>query len=147
MIVRTEDLATLSGTVTMVDGGFDPIHQGHVAYFCAASALGYPLLCNVAPDEWVALKHPVLLPQADRGAVLDALRDVSYVHLAASSTSDVVRVLRPAVYAKGVDWEGRLPAEEVAVCAELGIRIAFLDTVLDSSTAILERLAGPARFG
>src|SRR5690606_1559371 len=35
---------------------------------------------------------------------------------------------------KGKDWEGRLPAEEVAVCRDHGIEIVYLDTVTDSST-------------
>jgi cytidyltransferase-like protein len=139
MIVATADLSALAGTVTMVDGGFDPLHPGHIAYFRAAAELGPPVLCNVAPDEWVARKHAPLLVQQERGAVLDAIRWLAYVHLSATSTADSLRALRPRYYAKGDDWRGRLPEEEVAVCAQLGIEVVFLDTVTDSSTAILER--------
>lgn len=142
MIVGSAQFAELAGHVTMVDGGFDPIHPGHLAYFRAAAELGFPVLCNVAPDSWVARKHPVLLTQAERGAVLDAMRDIAYVHLAPGATLDVLRELRPAVYAKGVDWIGRLPAAEAAACTELGIEVAYLDTVLASSTALLARSRG-----
>jgi FAD synthase len=38
MIVGRDDLADLRGTVTMVDGGFDPLHPGHIAYFERAAA-------------------------------------------------------------------------------------------------------------
>ena len=36
MIVATRELSGHRGRVTMVDGGFDPLHPGHVAYFEAA---------------------------------------------------------------------------------------------------------------
>ena len=53
----------------------------------------------------------------------------------------VLRALVPRYYAKGADWRGRLPAEETATCEELGIEVVYLDTILDSSTAVLERYA------
>ena len=139
MIVATHDLAGHRGGVTMVDGGFDPLHPGHVAYFEAAAALGLPVLCNVAPDEWVARKHPPLLTQSERGAIIDAIRWVTYTHLAQTTTNEVLRLLRPRYYAKGADWRGRLPEAEVETCREHGVEVVYLDTVLDSSTAVLER--------
>lgn len=139
MIVATADLAPYRRAVTMVDGGFDPLHAGHVAYFEAAAGLGLPVLCNVSGDDWVARKHRPLLPQAERAAVIDAIRFVDLVHLSSGSTVDVLAALEPRYYAKGADWQGRLPAEEAALCAARGIEIVYLDTVLDSSTAILER--------
>ena len=139
MIVATSELAALRGATAMVDGGFDPLHAGHVAYIRAAAELGVPVLCNVSSDEWVGRKHPPLLSQRERGELVDAIRWVAYTHLSATSTADVLRELRPRYYAKGDDWRGRLPAEEEAVCAEHGIEIVFLDTVTSSSTAILER--------
>jgi D-beta-D-heptose 7-phosphate kinase/D-beta-D-heptose 1-phosphate adenosyltransferase len=139
VIVPTERLHELRGAVAMVDGGFDPLHAGHVAYFREASLLGLPVLCNVAPDEWVARKHPPLLAQAERAAVIDALRDVAYTHLAPGSTREVLELLAPRYYVKGGDWRGRLPAEELEACAHAGIEVVLLDTVTNSSTALLER--------
>lgn len=141
MILATVDLPNHRGAVTMVDGAFDPIHPGHIAYFEAAAALRLPVLCNVSPDAYVATKHRPLLTQAERGAVLDAIRFVEYVHLAPGSTRDVLAELGPRFYAKGADWRGRLPDAEVATCAEQGTEIVYLDTVLESSTALLERYA------
>jgi len=123
----------------MVDGGFDPLHHGHVAYFEAAATLGAPVLCNVSSDAWVGGKHPPLLDHAERGAVIDAIRFVSYVHLSSIATVDVLRLLAPRYYAKGADWRGRLPDDELAACADAGTEVVYLDTVVDSSTAILER--------
>lgn len=142
MIVSTEDLAQLHGRVTMVDGGFDPLHPGHVAYFRAAADLGHPVLCNVSADDWVARKHAPLLSQADRVLMIDALRDVAYVHASSTASAEVIELAQPRIYAKGADWRGRLPADEEEACARLGVEIVFLDTVLDSSSAILERWRG-----
>jgi cytidyltransferase-like protein len=141
MIIPTDALAGHRGAVTMVDGAFDPIHPGHVSYLEAAAGLGPPVLCNVSPDSYVARKHRPLLVQAERAVVLDALRFVDYTHLASGSTNDVLQALRPRYYAKGADWRDRLPDEELATCREHGVEIVFLDTVLASSTGLLDRYA------
>lgn len=137
MIVTLEELSGLQGAVAMVDGAFDPLHAGHIAYFRAAAGAGYPLLCNVASDRYVATKHPPLLPDWQRAAVIDALRDIAYTFLNPFDTETVLEALRPRMYVKGKDWEGRLPPRQVEICARLSIDIVFLDTVQDSSSRLL----------
>lgn len=138
MIVATEDLGALARTVAMVDGGFDPLHAGHIAYFRAARALGHPVLCNVSGDHYVRTKHEPLLPERQRVVVIDALRDIDYVHLSDDTTANVLRKLRPWGYVKGEDWRGRLPSEELELCAELGIEVVYVDTMEDSSSRLLK---------
>jgi cytidyltransferase-like protein len=145
VILATEDLGRHRGKVTMVDGAFDPIHPGHIAYIEAAARLGPPVLCNISSDEYVSRKHEPFLSQEERAAIIDAIRWVEYTHLSRTTTNEVLRLLEPRSYAKGVDWQGRLPEEELATCAELGIAVVYLDTVLDSSTAILERYEARSR--
>jgi cytidyltransferase-like protein len=145
VIVETEGLSRYRARVTMVDGGFDPLHAGHIAYFRAAAQLGVPVLCNVSSDEWVGRKHRPLLPQAERATIIDAIRWIDYVHLSKTSTAGVLERLEPRYYAKGADWKGALPRAEAQICAARGIEIVFLDTVLDSSTAILERYGDGSR--
>lgn len=125
----------------MVDGAFDPLHAGHIAYFRAAAALGRPLVCNVASDRYVRVKHPPLLPDWQRIAVIDALRDIQFTHLNEYDTLSVLEQLRPVAYIKGKDWEGRLPPFQVDLCHQRGIQIVFLDTVLESSTRLLQAQA------
>lgn len=122
----------------MVDGGFDPLHDGHIEYFRAASELGFPVLCNISSDAYLVTKHPPLLRHEQRGRVIDAIRYIDYVHLSRTTTASVLRTLVPRMYVKGVDWEGGLPAEEVQVCEAHGIQIVYLDTVRHSSSRILE---------
>lgn len=141
MIVTFEELPGLAGTVAMVDGAFDPLHRGHIEYFRAASELGVPLLCNVASDAYVRTKHPPLLPEEQRAAVVDAIRFITYTHINGADTETILRQLRPRYYVKGSDWIGRLPPDQVTICRDHGIEIVYLDTVLDSSSRILEEFA------
>jgi len=139
MILATEQLREYVGQLAMVDGSFDPIHDGHIGYFRAASQFGLPVICNVASDSWTVSKHPVLLSQAQRGVVLDSIRYLSYVHLSTMSTREVLQLLKPKMYIKGNDWiaRGGVPADERQLCDELGIEVKYLETVTNSSSKLL----------
>ena len=143
MILSTADLAQVAGKVVMVDGSFDPLHDGHIEYFRQAAGLGLPVLCNVAPDSWTERKHPVMLEQAKRAVVLDAIRYISYVVIADLSTAATLEAVHPKIYAKGSDWKARggIPREEQSICDRLGIEVVYLDTVLNSSTQLVRRLS------
>ena len=147
MLLTTDQLSEYCHQVAMVDGSFDPIHDGHIGYFKAASELGAPLLCNVAPDSWTVTKHPVFLKQEQRGIVLDAIRYISFVHLANIATVEVLRLLKPRFYIKGNDWvtRGGVPKAEADVCNENGIEIVYLETVTNSSSKILKQWSEQAR--
>jgi len=140
VILSFDELKQYRGRVAMVDGAFDPLHRGHIEYFrAAAERLDAPLLCNVASDRYVGTKHAPLLPEDQRAAVVDAIRYITYTHVNAFDTETILRELQPRYYVKGRDWEGRLPAEQVAICRDCGIEIVYLDTVLDSSSRILRQ--------
>ena len=140
MIVAFDQLKEYRGTVAMVDGAFDPMHRGHIEYFrAAAEQLGVPLLCNVASDRYVSTKHPPLLPEDQRAAVVDAIRYITYTHINRFDTETILRELQPRFYVKGKDWEGRLPPDQVTICRECGIEVVYLDTVFDSSSRLLKQ--------
>jgi D-beta-D-heptose 7-phosphate kinase/D-beta-D-heptose 1-phosphate adenosyltransferase len=141
MIVSFGDLRRFRGQVAMVDGAFDPLHRGHIEYFREAAGLGMPLLCNVASDRYVRTKHPPLLPEDQRAAVVDAIRYITYTHVNQFDTETILRELRPSHYVKGKDWDGRLPPDQVAICREHAIEIVYLDTQVDSSSRLLQRFA------
>ena len=139
-IVAFEQLKEYRGRVAMVDGAFDPMHRGHIEYFrAAAEQLGVPLLCNVASDRYVSTKHPPLLPEDQRAAVVDAIRYITYTHINRFDTETILRELQPRFYVKGRDWEGRLPPDQVTICRECGIEVVYLDTVFDSSSRLLKQ--------
>jgi len=141
LIITFEQLKHYRKKVAMVDGAFDPLHRGHIEYFrAAAERLDVPLLCNVASDRYVWSKHPPLLPEDQRAAIVDAIRYISYTHVNQFDTEAILRELQPKYYVKGKDWEGRLPPEQVSICRDHGIEVVYLDTVFDSSTRILNEV-------
>lgn len=142
MIVGFDGLAELRHRVAMVDGAFDPMHAGHIEYFREAAAhVGNPLLCNVASDAYVRTKgRPALLPEAARATVVDAVRYIDYTHINLHDTETILEQLRPSHYVKGADWKARgLPPRQIEICGRLEIEIVYLETMLDSSSRILER--------
>jgi len=142
MILTFDELAQYRHRVAMVDGAFDPLHHGHIAYFKAARELGVPVLCNLASDRYVRTKHQPLLNETQRATVIDAIRYIDYVHIYQIDTETVLRQLRPKYYVKGSDWRERgLPGEQPVICREHGIEIVYLDTVLDSSSRLLQQFA------
>jgi cytidyltransferase-like protein len=147
VLLTFDQLPTYAGQVAMVDGAFDPLHAGHIEYFKAASALDVPVLCNIASDQYVATKHPPLLPDAQRAAVVDAIRYIAFTHINHFDTETILEHLRPRYYVKGKDWEGRLPPRQVEICARLGIGVVYLDTLRDSSTRLLRRFAEQSQHG
>ncbi len=146
MIVDFSELSELRGKVAMVDGAFDPLHQGHVEYFEKAAELGLPLICSVASDAYVVTKHRPLLSEQQRLRVIDALKPISYVVLNHSDTESVLEALQPKCYVKGDDWKGRLPERQIEICRERGIEIVYLDTVRDSSSRLLNDFSGQPDF-
>lgn len=141
MILTFDQLPAYRGLVSLVDGAFDPLHGGHIAYFHAAAALGHPLLCTVAADGYLQRKHRPLIPDTQRVQIIDALRDITFTHFNERDTADVLETLQPIAYIKGRDWEGRLPIRQVAICQRLDIPIVFLDTVRESSSRLLDKFA------
>jgi 2-polyprenyl-3-methyl-5-hydroxy-6-metoxy-1,4-benzoquinol methylase len=142
MILDFARLLQLRGLVTMVDGGFDPLHFGHVLYFRKAREKGLPVLCNVSPDSYIAAKHKVLLPQEIRCQVIDEFESIAYVHPSSRTTAEILEQVRPKTYLKGKHWADKLPAKEIEICRRHDIEVAFADTVVDSSSKRMRSLMG-----
>ncbi|HYR58820.1 MAG TPA: adenylyltransferase/cytidyltransferase family protein [Chthoniobacteraceae bacterium] len=131
--------------LVFTNGVFDLLHVGHVRYLQAARALGDALLVAVNGDASVrALKGPSrpINPQEDRAEVLAALACVDFVTIFHTErVTELVRAIRPQVYAKGGDYTiDSLDAGERAALEEVGAEIRILPLVAGkSTTAILER--------
>ncbi len=145
MILSQTDLPSYRRQAALVDGAFDPLHEGHLTYFHAArSWLDYhhfavPLICNIAPDTYVAQKHSPLLPADERAAIINALRVIDGVIV--GPTLETLCALQPTHYIKGAAWDSRLPADLLATCRNLGIAIKHVTTGLESlsSSDMLKR--------
>jgi cytidyltransferase-like protein len=66
--------------ISIVSGGFDPLHSGHLAYLEAAKKLGNELWVCLNSDEWLtAKKGKAFMCFKERKAILQALRYVDKV--------------------------------------------------------------------
>lgn len=136
--------------VVLTNGVFDLIHAGHVGYLEHARALGDLLVIALNSDASTrALKGPrrPIVPQADRAAVLGALRCVDHVTIFDEATAEaVVSAVRPDVYVKGGDYAAsagetpdptRLP--EARIVAGYGGEVRLLPYAEGRSTSEIIR--------
>jgi rfaE bifunctional protein nucleotidyltransferase chain/domain len=95
-------------TLVATGGCFDLLHAGHVQMLERARALGDALVVCLNSDASVArLKGPdrPLVAEADRAAVLRALRCVDAVAVFGEDTPEAVLAeLRPHLWCKGGDY-------------------------------------------
>jgi D-beta-D-heptose 7-phosphate kinase / D-beta-D-heptose 1-phosphate adenosyltransferase len=128
------------GTVVATGGCFDLLHAGHVATLRAARRLGDCLVVCLNSDDSVRrLKGPSrpLVPAADRVRVLEALECVDAVVVFDEDTpTEVLRRLRPHVWAKGGDYAGAT-FPEAAVLQEWGGQAVVLPYLQGRSTTRL----------
>lgn len=132
--------------LVLTNGCFDLLHTGHVRYLEEARSCGDALIVAVNSDASVReLKGPErpLNNELDRAEVLAALRCVDHVTIfTGKRVTEVIRLLRPAIYAKGGDYTlETLDAGERAALEEAGAEISLLQLVAGrSTTGILERM-------
>ena len=108
LVALREDWGVRGRRLVLTNGVFDLIHAGHVGYLERARALGDLLVIALNSDASTrALKGPLrpIVPEADRAAVLSALRCVDHVTIFEQPTAEaVVRTVRPDLYVKGGDY-------------------------------------------
>ncbi|MEX1044821.1 MAG: adenylyltransferase/cytidyltransferase family protein [Chthoniobacterales bacterium] len=140
-----EEMDRAGHRLVFTNGCFDLLHVGHVRYLRQARALGDALAVGLNSDSSVReLKgegRPVN-PQDDRAEVLAALGCVDYVVIFdGKRATDLLRAVRPHVYAKGGDYSvDSLDAGEREALRAAGAEIRILPLVPGrSTTAVLAR--------
>jgi rfaE bifunctional protein nucleotidyltransferase chain/domain/rfaE bifunctional protein kinase chain/domain len=145
------DVAQRGGVVVATGGCFDLLHAGHVATLRAARRLGDCLIVCLNSDASVRRlkgESRPLVPAADRARVLDALEFVdAVIEFDEDTPVQVLRRIRPHVWAKGGDYAGRV-VPEAAVLEEWGGQAVVLPYLAGRSTTRLvdtARQSGAAR--
>lgn len=135
--------------IVFTNGCFDLLHAGHVRYLQQARGLGDALVVGLNSDRSVReLKGEgrPLNPQDDRAEVLAALGCVDYVVVFdGKRATDLLRTVRPHVYAKGGDYTpDSLDPEERGALEACGADIKILPLVPGrSTTALVGKIARP----
>ena len=66
--------------ITVVSGGFDPIHSGHISYINAAKKYGDYLIIALNSDEWLKQKKgKEFMPFEERKSILENIKNVDEV--------------------------------------------------------------------
>jgi rfaE bifunctional protein nucleotidyltransferase chain/domain len=143
-----EKLTAEGKRLVFTNGCFDLLHVGHTRYLKQARALGDVLLVALNGDVSVrALKGPTrpVNGEDDRAEVISELRSVDYVTIFHTErVTELVRKIRPHVYAKGGDYTvASLDPGERGALEEVGAQICILPIVAGkSTTATLAKMAG-----
>ena len=130
--------------IVFTNGCFDILHSGHIAYLERAKTLGDVLIVGLNTDASVRrLKgegRPINRLE-DRAAVLAALSSVDHiVAFDEDSPVELVRLVRPHVFAKGGDYS-RETLPEAELVESFGGEVQILPLVEDrSTTRVIERV-------
>jgi D-beta-D-heptose 7-phosphate kinase/D-beta-D-heptose 1-phosphate adenosyltransferase len=133
--------------VVWTNGCFDILHIGHISYLQRAAALGDVLVVGLNSDASVrALKGPdrPIIGEMERAFVLSALECVGLVTIFSDeSPLDLIKVLKPDIYAKGGDYTlDTIVQPERHAVESYGGTIAILPAVEGRSTSsIISRIA------
>ena len=138
----------------IVSGYFNPLHIGHLDMMEAARAVADALVVIVNNDaQQVLKKGKVITTEADRLRIIAGLRVTDAAMLAVDEDDSVAASLEavhaayPGIeltFCNGGDRSpGAVPTAEAAVCARLGIAMAWGvggETKVDSSSRINDAL-------
>jgi D-glycero-beta-D-manno-heptose 1-phosphate adenylyltransferase len=128
--------------IILTNGCFDLLHVGHVRYLRAAKQLGGRLIVAVNSDASTRVlkgEGRPRVPDEERAEILAALNDVDAVTVFdAPNVTELVRLLRPDIHAKGTDYTAEsVPERDVVVAC--GGRVAIVGDPKDHSTTELLR--------
>jgi len=137
-------LAARRARVVLANGGFDLLHVGHLRYLEAARAHGELLVVALNGDAALRAAKGAgrpFVPLAERLELVAGFACVDFVTWFDEPTLEAtLRLLRPAVHAKGTDYVAGVP--EAAVDRELGIELVLCgDPKTHSSSALAALLA------
>jgi len=141
-----DDMARAGQRLVFTNGCFDLLHAGHVRYLQQARELGHALAVGLNSDRSVRELKGAGRPinaEGDRAEVVAALGCVDYVVIFdGKRATDILRAVRPHVYAKGGDYTPEsLDPDERAVLAAADAEVRILPLVPGrSTTAALERM-------
>jgi D-beta-D-heptose 7-phosphate kinase/D-beta-D-heptose 1-phosphate adenosyltransferase len=128
--------------VVWTNGCYDLVHAGHILYLERARALGDILVVGLNSDRSVRLSKGAgrpIVTETQRAKLISSLNVVDYVIVFDDeSPRDIIRELKPDIYAKGGDYTvDTINQDERHIVEEYGGEIALLPGVEGMSTTHL----------
>lgn len=136
---------SLSGSLVITSGGYDPIHPGHISCIVDAKRYGDVLGVVVNGDAFLRNKKGApFMDLATRCEVVSAIRGVDFVISYEVEGDETVcgalEAIQPEVFAKGGDRVDADTIPEWDTCVDNGIEVVtgVGDSKVHSSSNILE---------
>jgi rfaE bifunctional protein nucleotidyltransferase chain/domain len=127
----------------LANGCFDVLHYGHLEHLKAARDMGDWLTVSLTADECVN-KGPgrPVNTWHHRAALLRALRCVDEV-VWTSNAVDAIRIVKPAIFVKGIDYAGggRFTEDVMDACKVVGAELRYTNTEKMSVKDIIRKAA------
>ena len=126
--------------VVLANGCWDLLHYGHLLHLEAAKGMGSFLIVSVTHDYYVN-KGPgrPVYTHKERAALVAALKCVDEV-IVVQNLISAMKIVRPDILVKGIDYRGELDQEHQDYCKQYGIEIRYTDTPKYSATELIRGL-------
>lgn len=142
-----KEIKALGKKVVLSHGVFDLLHIGHIRHLEQAKNMGDILVVILVPDRFVnrGPGQPVFT-EILRAEAIASLSCVDYIAINPWPTAEeTLRFLKPDIYVRGSEYKNLnlnkissvLKEEEVA--QNIGIRLAYTEDILFSSTNLINR--------
>jgi len=122
------------GKIVAVSGGFDPIHDGHIAYLKEALTLGSKLIVILTrDDQLIKKKGKFWIPYESRKGILEWILErkgkefkvVPNMDEDLTSCNSLVEYMPIDIFAKGGNTWSKWNLPEWEICENLCIKVMF----------------------
>jgi rfaE bifunctional protein nucleotidyltransferase chain/domain len=155
MEISTINISTIRNnninkTIILCHGCFDIFHYGHLMYLKKAKSLGDILVVSLTNDKFIKKGNNRPMQNIhERLEIIDELKCVDYSCISDDYSSiNIIKNLKPNVYAKGSDAKGKETNEMENLFHEnlelqlIGGKLEFIDVVFGiSTTKLLETIS------
>jgi len=139
------DLKKNKKKIVLVSGVFDVLHLGHIKYFETAKKHGKILIVSLTKDKYVnkGINRPIF-NHFQRSEVLSSISTIDYIVFSDDySCSNVIKKIKPNIYAKGSDYKNlkddltKNILKEKKLVNRYGGKLIFIDEETFSSSKLI----------
>ena len=135
--------------IIFTNGCFDILHRGHIEYLSSAADLGDVFVIGLNSDESVRRLKGESRPAIDQESRALTLASFEFVDFIVvfdeDDPADLIRMIRPAYWVKGADYQHYEELPEYRALKEAGGKVKLIPLVEGfSTTDIYKKIQGQA---